>query len=141
MILTKPIEDNRLDIFALATNRAYDSLVYFRVNHIFAREMSNSTYNCYDDILAYLGNGWKINNMTLDMHYDIWQELCDNINLGWREDYPGMQKYIEYCEKYGITKEQIDCAGLEVPDLLAELHQLDEQPKKEEKHEKSQKVR
>ena len=117
MILTKPMEDGRLDIFALATNREYDSLVYFRVNHIFAREMSNLTFNCYDDVLAYLEDGWRINNMTLDMHYNLWQELCDNITLGWKEDYPGMRLYIEYCEKCGITKERIDKAGLEVPDI------------------------
>lgn len=141
MILTKPMEEGKLDIFALATNREYDSYVYFRVNHIFAREMSNLTFNVYDDVLAYLEDGWKINNMTLDMHYNLWQELCDNITLGWKEDYPGMRLYIEYCEKRGITKEQIDKAGLEVPDILSELHQLDEMPERETRNEKSQKVR
>ena len=75
------------------------------------------------------------------MHYNLWQELCDNITLGWKEDYPGMRLYIEYCEKCGITKERIDKAGLEVPDILSELHQLDELPEREKRNEKSQKVR
>lgn len=62
--------------------------------------------------------------MTIEGHYDTWEELADTpleeiTYLG------GLETYLEYCRENNITKESIQKAvGLEVCDIMERLDKI-----------------
>lgn len=66
-------------------------------------------YNIDDALFEYLENGFEIEYMPLEQHYNFWCLLdtyCDEII------HPdGMQKYLSYCVKNGITPKAIRSLG------------------------------
>lgn len=62
-------------------------------------------FNYERDLFEALGNGEEIVGMTLECHYNVWctiEEWKDEI-----EEKEGLQKYLNYCKRNGITKEKL----------------------------------
>lgn len=118
-VLTKPINEG-LDIYTMAVDRSWDEVVFFQNHNTFAQEMSSNPCNCYEDILLFLTNGFRIERMSPDAHYWIWNDISVLSLEDMEEVKKGVKKYINYCTKNNITKKWIeDKMGLETPDINA----------------------
>jgi len=118
-VLTKPINEG-LEIYTMAVDRSWDEVVFFQNHNTFAKEMSSNLCNCYEDILLFLTNGFRIERMSSDAHYWIWNEISVFSLEDIKEVKKGVRKYINYCTKNKITKQLIeDKMGLETPDIDA----------------------
>ena len=82
-------------------------------------------FNYDTDLFEQLQNGKTIGYMTADVHYDIW---C-NINDLYPEDInckEGLELYIKYCDKNGITKDYLDkMIYSETPDIMENFTNLE----------------
>lgn len=58
----------------------------------------------YDfDLFKYLEQGYSLAGMSLDCHYCVWFEISE-----YHKDFEsqnGMQKYLDYCKRNGVTRE------------------------------------
>lgn len=118
-VLIKPIKE-RLEIYTMAVDGSWDEVVFFQNDNTFAREMSSNICNCYEDIFMFLANGFKIERMSSDAHYWIWNDISVLSLEDMEEVKKGVKKYINYCAKNNITKKWIeDKMGLETPDIDA----------------------
>lgn len=64
-------------------------------------------FNFERDLFEFLEDGYHIVDMTMDCHYDVWGTIEEWHN-GDIEHLEGMQKYLGYCKKNGITKEKLN---------------------------------
>lgn len=59
----------------------------------------------YDSgLFEYLEDGYKLADMSLCCHYAVWQTIED-LHEGDIDYTKGMQMYLDYCKKNGITRE------------------------------------
>lgn len=64
-------------------------------------------FNFERDLFENLQAGYEIAGMTLDCHAGVWYTIED-WHDGGIEHEKGMQKYLGYCKRNGITKERLE---------------------------------
>lgn len=77
-------------------------------------------FNFDDNLFEPLEDGYEIVGMTLDSHFGVWATIED-----WKdgdiEHENGMQKYLAYCKRNGVTKEllqeKVSYDGMDVMEL------------------------
>lgn len=77
-------------------------------------------FNIDDDLFGYLEDGYELVGMTMDSHYNVW--CCiEEWHDGDIDHTKGMQKYLGYCKRNGITleklKNELDYFGMDVMTL------------------------
>ena len=72
-------------------------------------------YNIDDYLLDDLENGFEIEYMSLEEHYEIWH--CIDSWRGEISHTEGLQKYLSYCKQNDITSQTISLYGLEPVDI------------------------
>lgn len=90
-------------------------------------------FNFDDDLFEPLENGYEIVGMTLDSHFGVWATIED-----WKdgdiEHENGMQKYLAYCKRNGVTKEllqeKVSYDGMDVMELY--VKEVPEKQKREQ---------
>lgn len=118
-ILDKQIDDGTIQVKALAHHES-DSA------HICEMELNNKgdaeyglvpdwDYNVDSYFLADLEDGYKIKFMSLEVHAGHW--YCINELRGEIRAEKGLQLYLDYCQKQGITHELLLAFRKDVPDI------------------------
>lgn len=64
-------------------------------------------FNFERDLFELLQAGYEIAGMSLDCHAGVWYTIEDWHDGGIEQE-KGMQKYLGYCKRNGITKEQLE---------------------------------
>lgn len=77
---------------------------------------------CFDeDLFFYLENGYQLCGMSLECHFSVWREIEVSNGLD-TEHFQGMQNYLAYCNKNGITKQKLadkySYSGMDVMQLF-----------------------
>lgn len=82
-------------------------------------------YSYDQDLFEQLKDGKTIGYMTAEVHYDIWCRIAE----WYPEDIDckeGLDLYIKYCDKNGITKEYLDNMNkLDTPDIMDNFASLE----------------
>lgn len=66
----------------------------------------NRDFNFDGDLFEYLEDGYELVGMTMDTHYNAW--CCiEQWHGGDIDHMKGMQKYLGYCKRNGITAEKL----------------------------------
>src|SRR5699024_6561688 len=77
-------------------------------------------FNFDRDLFEYLETGYAITGMSMDSHLSVWYTIGAWHN-GYIEHENGMQKYLGYCKKSGITaeklKKEVGYSGMDVMTL------------------------
>jgi len=70
------------------------------------------------DLFEYLQEGYSLAGMSLDSHCCTWHDIAN-----YRSEYRaqnGMQKYLDYCRRHGVTKELLACeTGYDGMDVMS----------------------
>lgn len=113
-ILYKPDE---METNILASN-SNDEAIEFRSNTNDFNYVPEWDYNFDYYIYNLLEENWKIEYMTPEVHYSIWNsinELYPN-DIDYKD---GVQNYLQYCADNKITKKNLDEeTGLNTPDVM-----------------------
>lgn len=77
---------------------------------------------CFDgDLFQYLEGGCDLVAMTLEAHAGVWYEINEYHDTDGISCTTGMQKYLHYCKRHGVTKELLadkeDYDGMDVMTL------------------------
>lgn len=67
----------------------------------------NWGFNFERDLFEYLETGYELICMTAECHDAVWSTIEEWHDNG-IESHKGMQKYLGYCKKNGITKEKLE---------------------------------
>lgn len=84
-------------------------------NQINYQNVPDWDFNIDDYLLSDLEDGYQIEYMTLEDHYNIWCTIEE-----WKDDIQhqdGLYSYLDHCKKNGITPEAISLLGLENVDI------------------------
>lgn len=84
-------------------------------NQINYQNVPDWDFNIDDYLLSDLEDGYQIEYMTLEDHYNIWCAIEE-----WNDDIQhqdGLYSYLDHCKKNGITPEAISLLGLENVDI------------------------
>lgn len=84
-------------------------------NQINYQNVPDWDFNIDDYLLSELEDGYQIEYMTLEDHYNIWYAIEE-----WKDDIQhqdGLYSYLDHCKKNGITPEAISLLGLENVDI------------------------
>lgn len=77
-------------------------------------------FNFERDLFEYLESGYEIVGMTAECHYDVWSAIEEWGESG-IDNKKGMQKYLAYCKRHGVSKEELqkeaDYSGMDVMTL------------------------
>lgn len=77
-------------------------------------------FNFERDLFGYLESGYELVGMTAECHYDVWSTIEEWGESG-IDNKKGMQKYLAYCKRNGISKEklqkQVEYSGMDVMSL------------------------
>ena len=76
-----------------------------------------SQFNFDDDLFAELEKGYQIAGMSLNGHLCVWNAIEENREYNDFTYEKGTQKYLEYCKKNNITKDNISYDGMNVMTL------------------------
>lgn len=113
-ILYKP---DKMETNILASN-SNDEAIEFRSNANDFNYVPEWDYNFDYYIYNLLEENWKIEYMTPEVHYSIWNsinELYPN-DIDYKD---GVQNYLQYCADNKITKKYLDEeTGLNTPDVM-----------------------
>lgn len=113
-ILYKP---DKMETNILASN-SNDEVIEFRSNTNDFNYVPEWDYNFDYYIYNLLEENWKIEYMTPEVHYSIWNsinELYPN-DIDYKD---GVQNYLQYCADNKITKKYLDEeTGLNTPDVM-----------------------
>ena len=113
-ILYKP---DKMETNILASN-SNDEAIEFRSNTNDFNYVPEWDYNFDYYIYNLLEENWKIEYMTPEVHYSIWNsinELYPN-DIDYKD---GVQNYLQYCADNKITKKYLDeDTGLNTPDVM-----------------------
>lgn len=113
-ILYKP---DKMETNILASN-SNDEAIEFRSNTNDFNYVPEWDYNFDYYIYNLLEENWKIEYMTPEVHYSIWNsinELYPN-DIDYKD---GVQNYLQYCTDNKITKKYLDEeTGLNTPDVM-----------------------
>lgn len=113
-ILYKP---DKMETNILASN-SNDEAIEFRSNTNDFNYVPEWDYNFDYYIYNLLEENWKIEYMTPEVHYSIWNsinELYPN-DIDYKD---GVQNYLQYCADNKITKKYLDEeTGLNTPDVM-----------------------
>ena len=113
-ILYKP---DKMETNILASN-TNDEAIEFRSNTDDFNYVPEWDYNFDYYIYNLLEENWKIEYMTPEVHYSIWNsinELYPN-DIDYKD---GVQNYLQYCADNKITKKYLDeKTGLNTPDVM-----------------------
>ncbi len=113
-ILYKP---DKMETNILASN-SNDEAIEFRSNTNDFNYVPEWDYNFDYYIYNLLEENWKIEYMTPEVHYSIWNsinELYPN-DIDYKD---GVQNYLQYCADNKITKKYLDKeTGLNTPDVM-----------------------
>lgn len=113
-ILYKP---DKMETNILASNST-DEAIEFRSNTNDFNYVPEWDYNFDYYIYNLLEENWKIEYMTPEVHYSIWNsinELYPN-DIDYKD---GVQNYLQYCADNKITKKYLDEeTGLNTPDVM-----------------------
>ena len=113
-ILYKP---DKMETNILASN-SNDEAIEFRSNTNDFNYVPEWDYNFDYYIYNLLEENWKIEYMTPEVHYSIWNsinELYPN-DIDYKD---GVQNYLQYCADNKITKKYLDEeTGLNTPDIM-----------------------
>lgn len=85
-------------------------------NQINYQNIPDWDFNIDDYLLSDLEDGYQIEYMTLEDHYNIWCAIEE-----WKDDIQhqdGLYSYLDHCKKSGITPEAISLLGLENVDIM-----------------------
>ena len=74
-------------------------------------------FNFDSDLFEYLEKGYLLTGMSLGCHFCVWSEIGEYHNYFESQD--GMQKYLSYCKRSGVTKELLtDETGYDGMDVM-----------------------
>ena len=102
-LLTKGGKSAPEDVIAYASHE--DEMLRFRL----LEEKDEPFWDCgvrFDteiDLFQYLEEGYSLAGMLPDSHYCVWSDIAE-----YHGDYQsqnGMQKYLDYCKRNGVTRE------------------------------------
>lgn len=85
----------------------------------------------YDTVLFdCLGDGFDLTMMTLETRWSVWSELSDWYGRGAETECPeGLRKYLDTCQKDGITKQVLEEKfGYDGMDAMSLRDALEQQP-------------
>lgn len=132
-VLKKLVNGQLDDVMAIAHNE--NCSIMFNPFHTETENggiffYSDWAYNYEDDFFKFLEEGYEIDSMTMEGHYNVWSTIYE-----WRNEefyYPiGLQNYIHYCKTHNVTKEKIDqVVELDVSDIM----NLYEVPNRQKEH-------
>ncbi len=129
----KDNEDMKVQYILLDENKKINEIICYGWDEMVRVDSKNYEINpiaewaySYDtDIFEELKDGKSIGYMTADVHYDIW---C-RIDEWYPEDInckEGLDLYIQYCDKNGITKEYLDkLLQLDTPNIMDKFTTLE----------------
>lgn len=81
--------------------------------------MAEWAYNLDDDFFGKLEKEKNLIYMSIDCHYGTWLYLEDSIPNDEIEHKKGVQEYLKYCKKNGITKEKLEKeTNMEIADMM-----------------------
>ena len=63
-------------------------------------------FNFERDLFEYLQEGYELAGMSIECHVNVWYIIEDWHELGIEHE-KGLQKYLAYCKRNGITKERL----------------------------------
>lgn len=91
------------DVIAYASHE--DELLRLRPLDENAKPMTcyELLFNYDSDLFEYLEQGYSLAGMSLNCHYCVWFEIGEYHKDFESQD--GMQKYLNYCKRSGVTKE------------------------------------
>lgn len=73
------------------------------------------------DLFQYLEEGYDLTAMTPDAHSGVWYEIAEYHDTSGIACVDGMQKYLDYCKRNGVTKDRLvreaDYDGMDVMTL------------------------
>ena len=73
------------------------------------------------DLFQYLEGGYDLIAMTPDAHSGVWYEIAEYHDTSGIACVDGMQKYLDYCKRNGVTKDRLvreaDYDGMDVMTL------------------------
>lgn len=83
-------------------------------------------------LFEYLGNGYELVEMSKECHCEVW--YCIEDGYDHIENTKGMQKYLAYCKRNGVTKEllqeKVSYDGMDVMELY--VKEVPEKQKREQ---------
>lgn len=130
----KDDKDMKVQYILLDKDKKIDEIVCYGWNGMISVDpktyetntIADWAYSYDTDIFEELKDGKIIGYMNGEIHYDIW---C-KINEWYPEDInckEGLDLYIKYCDKNGVTKEYLDKRmELDTPDIMDYFTDLDE---------------
>ena len=62
-------------------------------------------FNLDDDLFMYLEQGYELAGMSLEAHCAVWSEIAEIHGQGGIDHTKGMQQYLNYCKRNGVTLE------------------------------------
>lgn len=69
------------------------------------------------DLFQYLEEGYSLAGMSLDCHYCVWSDIAENHCEYQSQN--GMQKYLDYCKRNGVTKDRLEREiGYDIMDVM-----------------------
>lgn len=111
-------DENKNDFYTLASDSIEDAIEFTPYTDGIFQYVPEWDYNFDNYIYNYLEKGFKIGYMSDEVHYGLWNsinELYPN-DIEYKQ---GVEYYIDYCKKNGITKEYLDkVMELDTPDIF-----------------------
>lgn len=68
--------------------------------------IDNWDFNADGDLFKYLESGYELTGMSMEAHYEVWS-CIEDWHDGAIDNTKGMQKYLGYCKRNGITAEKM----------------------------------
>ena len=108
-------DNNTREMSVYASNG--DSLIKIDPSTLEINEIADLAYAFDTDVFSELQNGKNINYMSMETHYNIWNEI-EMYYPSDIENKDGLNIYLKYCKDNNINKSTIDnTVGLDTPTL------------------------
>lgn len=119
-ILSRKEENASFSYLCLASSKSDpDEIRCIRIskeNNITYEHVPDWDFNIDDYLLSDLEDGYQIEYMPLEEHYNIWCAIEQ-----WKDDIQhqdGLYSYLDHCKKTGVTQEAISLLELEKVDIM-----------------------
>lgn len=94
-------------ILAYAVNDESVLLFHPMENPVYEVALNDWQFYFDYDLFQYLEGGYDLTAMTPDAHSGVWYEIAEYHGTGGIACVDGMQKYLDYCKRNGITKDRL----------------------------------
>lgn len=106
-LLVKGSEKTPEKVLAYAVNDEGVLLFHPMENPVYEVTLNDWQFYFDYDLFQYLEGGYDLTAMTPDAHTGVWYEIAEYHGTSGIACADGMQKYLHYCKRNGITKERL----------------------------------